>query len=160
MGYPSTSDPKFRGTLESWFRIQPEILVLIRYSQAAGAKVFEFYESFEGLMDRVQTLPPDTCIIAFRQPQLPIRGVVDDGFIARCISNIPDGAEFLVVELTQRVHGQASWFHHGADTSRAELLDILESSRGVAVAAGLYPPWVEDTLKMWSRRWYRTSMVW
>jgi len=95
-------------------------------------------------MDRVQTLPPDTCIIAFRQPQLPIRGVVDDGFIARCISSIPDGAEFLVVELIRRAHGQASWFHRGEDTSHTELLDILESSRGVPVAAGLYPTWFED----------------
>ena len=145
MGYPSTSDPEFRGTLESWFRTQPEILVLIRYSQAAGSKDFEFFESFQGMMDRIQTLPPETCIIAFRQPQLPIRGMVDDQFIARCISNIPDGAEFLVVELTQRVHGKASCFHHCEDTSHAGLLDILKSSRGVAVAAGFYPQWFADT---------------
>lgn len=144
MGYPSTNDPRFRSTLEAWFRTRPEILVLFRYSQAAGSKDFEFYQSFRGLMDRVQTLPPDTCIIAFRQPQLPIRGVVDDGFIARCISSIPDGAEFLVVELIRRARGQASWFHRGEDTSHTELLDILESSRGVPVAAGLYPTWFED----------------
>lgn len=145
MSYAPTTDPKFLGTLEQWFRSQPEILALIRYSHAAGSKDFEFFSSFQSLTDRIRALPPLTCVIAFRQPQLSLRGIVDDEFIVTCLSTIPDGSEYLVVEGVKRVYGQQSWFHHGAGESHAELREDLEQSRGVPVAAGLYPPWLEDT---------------
>ena len=145
MSYPPTNDPTFLRTLESWFDTQAEILLLIRYSYAAGSKDFEFFRSFRSLAERIHKLPPRTCVIAFREPQLPLRGVVADEFIAKCLSEIPDGSEYLVVETTQRVYGQMSWFHHGAGESHAELREELEDSRGIAVAAGLYPPWLHDT---------------
>ena len=145
MSYAPTTDPKFLGILEQWFRSQPEILALIRYSHAAGSKDFEFFSSLQQLSDRMRQLPPRTCVIAFRQPQLPLRGVVDDGFIAKCVSDIPDGSEYLVVETVRRVYGKHSWFHHGAGESHRELHDDLEQSRGIPVAVGLYPPWLEDT---------------
>ena len=145
MSYPPTTDPQFLSTLESWFQTQPEILVLIRYSHAAGNKDFEFYSSFQSLLDKIRELRPRTCVIAFRQPQLPLRGVVDDLFIDRCLSSIPEGTEYLVAEMVRRVAGRASWLHHGAGMSHAELRDDLEESRGTQVAAGLYPPWLEDT---------------
>lgn len=145
MSYPPTTDPKFLGTLESWLRNQPEVLLLIRYSHAAGSKDFEFFSSFQSVADRIRELPPLTCVIVFRQPQLPFRGVVDDGFIADCLSSTPEGSEYLVLEMTRRVYGRESWFHYGVGTSHAELREELEKSRGVAVAVGHYPPWLEDT---------------
>jgi hypothetical protein len=51
MGYMSAADPGFLATLESWLRSQPEILVLIRYSRAAGAKDFEFASCREAIPD-------------------------------------------------------------------------------------------------------------
>lgn len=143
--YESTTDPKFLGTLESWLQSQPEILVLIRYSHAAGSRDFELFSSFQNLADRIRALPPLTSVIAFRQPQLPLRGVVDDELISRCLSSIPDGSEYLVVETVLRMSGQSSWFHHDAGVSHAELRDDLEECRGAPVAAGLYPAWLEDT---------------
>jgi hypothetical protein len=74
MRYASAIDPKFVDMLESWLRGLPEIFVLIRYSAAAGNKDFEFFSSFETLSKRLRQLPPSTSIIAFRQPQLPLRG--------------------------------------------------------------------------------------
>jgi hypothetical protein len=145
MTYPPTTDPKFIGTLESWFRSTPELLVLFRFSHAAGSKDFEFFSSLQALCERVRQLAPRTSVIAFRHPQLPIRGVVDDSFIAKCLSNIPDGSEYLVVETVRRIAGRHSWFHHGAGESHIELRDELEQSRGVLVAAGPYPPWIEDS---------------
>ncbi len=145
MSYTPTTDAKFLGTLELWLRTQREILVLIRYSAAGGAKDFEFFSSFQSLTDRVRCLPPLTCVIAFRQPQLLLRGIVDDEFIGRCLSSIPDGSEYLVVEATRRVYGPQSWFHYGAGVSHAELREELVESRGLPVAVGLYPPWLEDT---------------
>ena len=144
-GYPSTTDQTFLGTLESWLRCQPEILVLIRYSHAAGSRDFEMFTSFQSLADRIRELPPLTSVIAFRQPQLPLRGVVDDEFISRCLSSIPEGSEYLVVETVRRVYGRRSWFHHDAGVSHAELRDDLEECRGTPAAAGLYPAWLEDT---------------
>jgi hypothetical protein len=145
LSYAPTTDPKFLTTLEAWLRSQPEILVLIRSSHAAGAKDFEFFTSFQDLSGRIGQLPPRTCVIAFRPPPLPLRGTVDDSFVAKCLSSIPDGTEYLVVETVRRVDGQMSWFHHGAGELHVELRDDLEQSRGVPVAAGLYPPWLEDT---------------
>jgi hypothetical protein len=135
----------FLGTLAAWLHSQPEVLLLIRHSHAAGARDFELFSSFQDLSDRIRLLPPRTSVIAFRQPQLPLRGVVDDGFIAKCVNSIPDGLEYLVVETTRRLYGRKSWFHHDAGVSHAELRDDLEESRGVGVAVGLYPPWLEDT---------------
>src|SRR5436190_2260537 len=103
ISYSSAIGPDFLSTLESWLRARSEILVLIRRSHAAGSKDFEFFTTFQSLSDRIRELPPLTSIIAFRQPQLPIRGVVDEEFISRCVSNVPHGSEYLVVETVRRV---------------------------------------------------------
>jgi len=140
----STSDERFLTTLEEWLRNQAEILVLIRFSRAAGNKSFEFLTSYGELLDRLRQLLPETSIIAFRHPQLPIRGVVDEEFIRGCLAQIPDGSEFLVVETARRTAGSASWFHDESGVSASELRQALEDSEGMHVAVGQYPPWLED----------------
>jgi hypothetical protein len=144
MTYAATTDPIFLRTLEAWLRVQPEILVLFRYSHAAGSRDYEFFTSFQGLADRLRQLAPRTCVIAFRKPQLPLRGIVDDAFISNCLTSIPKGSEYLVVETTRQTYGQCSWFHHDSGLTHEELRADLEESRGVPVAAGLHPPWLED----------------
>ena len=141
----SATDPDFLGTLERWLSSLPEMLVMIRYSAAAGNRDFEFFSSFEVLSNRISQLPPSTSITAFRQPQLPVRGVVDEVFIASCLIGVPDGSEFLVIETVRRAIGEKSWFHYEAGETHAELLDALENSLGASVAVGPYPPWVRDT---------------
>ena len=146
MGYTSSTDAAFLATLGEWLRGRQEILVLIRYAYAAGSKDFEFYSSFEALAGRLRGLPPRACVTAFRRPQLPMRGVVDDDFIAACVDAIPDGVEYLLAETVRRTHGgRAEFFRHAAGESRAELREDLEASRGRAVAVGPYPPWLRDT---------------
>src|SRR6266567_6709 len=103
MSYAPTTDAKFLETLEAWLRSQSEMLLLIRYSHSAGSKDFELFSSFQSVLDAIRQLPPLTCVIAFRQPQLPLRGVVDDRFIDRCLRSIPDGSEYLTVETVRRV---------------------------------------------------------
>ena len=140
----ASTDKRFLGTLEEWIRSQRELLVLIRYPYAGGNKSFEFFSSAAALHERLRQLPPRTSVIAFRQPQLPLRGIVDDGFIESCLRNIPEGSEFVVVETAQRTFGRAAWFHDMAGETHAELREALEDSRGNTVAAGLYPPWLKD----------------
>ena len=115
----ASTNKAFLGTLEHWLRSQREILVPIRHPYAGGNKSFEFFTSPAALSERLRQLPPRTSVIAFRQPQLPLRGIVDDDFIETCLSNILEGSEFLVVETAQRTYGGAPWFHrHGGRDTR------------------------------------------
>ena len=148
MDYGSATNPEFFNVLESWFGNLAEMLVLIRYSASAGSREFEFFASLDALSARMRELPPRTSIIAFRQPQLTLRGVVDDGFIETCLNQITDGSEFLLVETGRTVAGKASWFHHQDGKTHADLRDALEASRGSPVAVGSYPAWLEDSKEL------------
>src|SRR5512140_3160517 len=136
MTYAPTTDSEFLDRLATWFECQQEMLVLFRYSGAGGAKDFEFFSSLQELSDRMRLLQPRDCVIAFRRPNLPLRGVVDDTFIAKCLSDIPDGSEYLLIETVRRVVGRQSWIRHGDGKSHGELRDDLEESRAVPVAVG------------------------
>jgi hypothetical protein len=144
----STTDKEFLRTVNDWLNIQLEVLVLIRYSRAAGNKSFEFVASFESLRERLKELAPATCVTVFRERQLPLRGCVDDEFIGKCLNSVQDGSEFLVVETALRRARNQSWFHHEAGESREELREVLEGLRGEPVAVGEYPPWLEDGLNV------------
>jgi hypothetical protein len=145
MIYTNTTDKRFLSTLEEWLRTRAEVLTLIRLSRAAGNKSFEFLTSFIALEERLNQLTPETCVTAFGRPQLPIRGVVDDEFIRSCLLQIQNGSEFLSVETVPRNAGNASWYHHEAGTSHSELREALENSKGMPVAVGEYPPWLEES---------------
>jgi hypothetical protein len=140
-----TIDPKFLGTLESWFQSQSQILALVRIRCGAGARDFEFFSSYEALKAEIQKLSAGTWITIFKQPQLPLRGIVDDNFISKCLSSIPDGSEYLIVEAKLTIAGRMSWFHDDSGVSHSSLREDLEGSRGVPVAVGLHPPVFGDT---------------
>lgn len=140
----STADSKFLSTIESWLQSQSEILILIRYSHAAGGKDFEFFFSFAAFAERLRRLPPLTSITAFREHQLPFRSIVDDDFVAKCLDNIPDKTEFLLLETDPQTTGGHSWFHHIAGESHAELRRDLQESFGRRVAVGTYPQFWEE----------------
>ena len=119
--------------------------MLIRYSHAAGSKDFELFTLFATLSKRLRQLSPQTSVIAFRQPQLPLRGVVNEEFITKCLANISDGAEFLILEAVRKDFGRAAWFHHAAGESHIELREELACLKESPVAVGLYPPWLNDS---------------
>ncbi|HEY6971169.1 MAG TPA: hypothetical protein VJA94_18310 [Candidatus Angelobacter sp.] len=144
MDNTSSTDNHFLAMVEQWLQSQPEILVLICYSHAAGTKSFEFFHSFETLSRRLSQLPPRARVTAFRRRQLPLRGTVDDEFIGKCLNHIQDGVEFLMVETVPRTAGGTSWFHMAAGESHGELTEALDQSRGQSVAVGSYPPWLAD----------------
>jgi hypothetical protein len=142
---PCTTDKTFLKTLEDWLRGQSEIMIFVRYSREAGNKSFEFFTSFAALRERLARLKAETCVTAFRKPQLPLRGRVDDDFIGKCLSIIRAGSEFLVLEIDPRMAKQQWLFHHEAGESLDELRQVLEDLRGREVAAGEYPPWMKDS---------------
>ena len=142
---PSTTDKEFLRTLEEWLRRQSEVMILIRNSRAAGSKSFEFFTSFATLKERLARLKAETSVTAFRKPQLPLRGRVDDEFIGKCLSFVPVGSEFLVLETDPRMTAQQWLFHHEAGASADELQQVLEGLRGRQVAVGEYPRWLKDS---------------
>ncbi len=142
---PSTTDKGFLKSLEDWLRDQSEIMILVRYSRAAGNKSFEFFTSFAALRARLVQMKSETSVTAFRKPQLPLRGRVDDEFIVKCLSFIPAGSEFLVLETDPRMATQQWLFHHEAGETPDELQQVLEGLRGRLVAVGEYPPWLKDS---------------
>jgi len=97
---------------------------MIRYSGAAGRKEFGFFSSYESLAGRLKQLPPRTSIIAFREPQLPLRGLADADFISTCLSSLSDNSEFLVVETRGR---DAYW---AAGETQTELRNELQELTG------------------------------
>jgi hypothetical protein len=145
MSLKSAAGEEFLKTLENWLRSQTEVLVLIRYSRAAGDKAFEFHTSFAALRERLRQLPIEACVTVFRNPQLQLRGIVDDEFIGECLSGVPDGSEYAVVETVSTRAGRHSSFNYTAGQSHDELRADLEDMRGRPVAAGEYPPWEEDS---------------
>jgi hypothetical protein len=144
MSLKSVAGEEFLKSLESWLSNQTEVLVLIRYSRAAGNKSFEVHTSLAALQDRLRQLPAEACVTVFRNPQLQLRGIVDDEFIDKCLSSVPDGSEYAVVETVPTIAGPHSSFNYIAGKSHDELKADLEGMRGRSVAAGKYPPWQED----------------
>src|SRR5580765_6701985 len=113
------TDPKVSTTLEKWFRLQPEILARIRRPRS-GSEEFQFFSSHDALTDIMRESVPYTWFTIFEKPQLPLRGVVDDAFIERCLASIPDGSEYLIVETAPTVAGKVSWFHNLSSDVKAE----------------------------------------
>jgi hypothetical protein len=142
---PSTTDKKFLKSLEHWLSDASEIMILVRYSRAAGNKSFEFFKSVPTVKARLAQLKPQTNVIAFRKPQLPLRGRVDDEFIGKCLSFIPEGSEFVVLENDPRMAMAQCLSGHEAGESHAELQEALESLRGRLVSVGEYPPWSQKS---------------
>jgi len=144
MAYQSTSSPDFLRLVEEWIQENQEVLVMIRYSAMAGSKDFEFYYSIDGFKNRLSELPSRTCIIAFRQRQLPLRGKVDAAFINRALETLPDAGEWLLVGLDYIDYGTTGWYQKSTGGTHEELRESLNDFEGENVALGAYPPWLED----------------
>lgn len=130
--------PTFLARVAGWIEQSGEVLVILRYLGAAGAKDFALCRTraeFEGV---VESAPNGTDIEVFRDRQLPIRGVVDDSFIRSALDSLPDGEEYLLVTFETRPGGIISRFGDIGDR-QAELRESLSELIGVEVALGHCP---------------------
>ena len=134
----------FIDTLQGWLGTQSELLLMFRYPNAGGSRDFEVHSSPAAIARRLSRLPPQTSVIAFRKPHLPIRGISTPALIQAALAAIPDGTEFLVVETVLTTYGKRSWYRNASGESHIELREELESSAGRAVMVGSYPPWLAD----------------
>lgn len=137
------SDPNFLPTVARWFAEQPELLVLFCYSRAAGSKDFYLLRSFADFQAELAPLPPQTSIVVFRLPQLPLRGVVNADFVEAACARIPDGAEYLLLLAAREPYLNKS--RHFAGETHQELREHLADEMGETVAVGLYPDWLDES---------------
>jgi hypothetical protein len=142
----SSHNPAFTKRIADWIQAHGEVLVLIRWPNAGGSKSFEFFREMSALMARIAPLPERTSVIVFRQPQLPIRGRVDDELIRRALEHIPEDTEFLIAGLDLVTYGRYSYYTNASGESHDELVATLRDWRqDHRVAVGRYPEWWEDT---------------
>ncbi|HEX7859682.1 MAG TPA: hypothetical protein VF773_05105 [Verrucomicrobiae bacterium] len=141
----STADPQFIGTLRKWFESEPEISFFYRFRNAAGSKEFEFFTSLDAVVRRLKQLPDGTSVTAFRERQLPFRGVVDDFFITEALRTIPEREDYMLAELPSPSASESDWMRFRAGETHSDLLEDLDDLRGTRVALGLYPPWLEES---------------
>jgi hypothetical protein len=141
----ATTDPAFGERVLAWLRERGEVLLLVRYSRAAGSRDVFFVAAPADLAVLLGGLPARASVIAFGERQLPVRGVVDDVFVARAVAALPEGAEYLLVATGPTRYAPRHRTDQVAGEGWAELRADLEEYRGRAVAVGPYPPWLEDT---------------
>lgn len=140
--------PQFLARVRDWIANQGEVLVVLRYLRAGGAKEFSLCQSMADFEQLIAGLPIGTDIEAFRDRQLPLRGIVDDDFISQASTLVGDGAEYLFATLATRVGSIISKNDRLGD-SHADLRADLEDFRDQAVAFGPVPIyWEADSDKL------------
>ena len=129
--------PAFLDRVAGWIAQTGEVLVVLRYLAAAGARDFVLCRSRAEFEALVAWAPTGTDIIAFGDRQLPLRGVVTDAFVAAAQDAVPAGREYLILTEDNRADAPVSAFSTFDD--RENLLDALGHLAGREVAFGECP---------------------
>jgi hypothetical protein len=141
---PDRYDPEREVTAEfiarvaDWIGASGEVLVILRYLRAAGSKDYAFCHTIQEFESLVDAAPIGTDIEAFRRPQLPIRGIVTESFIAEALGAIADGMEYMVVA-QDRQSGSVLCSYGRFGDDHEDLRGDLENLEGRAVALGPCP---------------------
>jgi hypothetical protein len=134
-------DERFVALAQEWIVERGEMLALFRYSRAGGAKDFCFFRRPEDFTVRLETLRPDTSVILFRQPQLSLRGIIDEVLIDKAVSLMRGDAEIIAVVLDEQQGTQAVLW----EETKEEFRTALREHAGRMAAIGSYPPWLDDS---------------
>ncbi len=142
----STANTEFRRRIADAIARNGEVLALFRFHAAAGSRSLEMFVSLEDFDERLSELPPRTSVIMFGEPQLPLRGMVDEQFVSAALRSFPDESDWLLVCRGKTTAGSQSWFHHCFGDSHEELEEELrERCWGEEAAIGREPDWREDS---------------
>jgi hypothetical protein len=130
--------PAFLERVAAWISEAREVLVIVRYLRAAGAKDFALCRTRQEFESLVKSMPRGTDIEVFRDRQLPLRGVVDEAFIECAVRMIPYGHEYLLVTTETQPGSRISRFGD-IGASHVELQESLADLLGSEVALGACP---------------------
>lgn len=126
----------------SWIQESGEVLVIMRYLNAAGATDYAFARTTDDFRKLLDALPVGTDTIVFRDRQLPLRGAVNDDFIDSVKSLIRDGDEYLYVKGQTLTPGDIRSFGEMGDTHNCMEEDLREHI-GDEVAIGHCPSFID-----------------
>jgi hypothetical protein len=129
---------KFLDTVNGWIGQAGEVLVVVRYLRAGGAKDFTLCRSREEFAALVAHVPLGTDIEVFRDPQLPLRGVVDETFVAAAEAAVTPGQEYVILTEAKKAGTPISSFS-AFDIDREFLKEILRDLAGQRAAFGRCP---------------------
>lgn len=136
--------PAFLDIVRAWIDDSGEVLVVMRYLCSAGAKDFALITSAAEFDCLLAICPVGTDIIVFREPQLPLRGIVDTALISRIHDMLKDEEEYLIVDKTE-IRTDDPRLRARFDSTES-LIDDLENLRGRDIAAGPCPAfWKVDS---------------
>jgi len=145
--YQSVTDPSFLQTVLDWMSQNGSVLCLIRYHGGASKGEYRIFDSKRELLNCLENLSPRTNVIVSGEPQLQMRGIVDENFISEALNRIPDGKNWLLVGLEAQTAGRQSWFHESSGSSCAELESELRDNYcwGRPVAIGQEPDMMQSS---------------
>jgi hypothetical protein len=144
----STHDEYFLRTARTWLAERGDLFVMLRLAYAGGQREYRFVRSEDDLMHWMDRLPSRTSVIIFRQPQLMLRGRVEDSFMAQAVECLSNEVGFVLH--TPDYRGELAIRIEGCGLNREgggypDLIEYLDELRGEWVAIGPDPPWLKDT---------------
>lgn len=134
--------PRFVETVLKWIESSKEVFFVLRYLRGGGAKDYGFVTNRDELHHLIDLCPTGTDMIFFRDPQLPIRGVVDEQFIANASRQIEDGTEYLCVCMRPQSQGDPRLRGDMGDML-ASMVEDLQEVFGEPVSLGSCPPFID-----------------
>jgi hypothetical protein len=129
--------PAYLSTVRDWIAATGEVLVIMRYLCGGGSKDFALVTSPEEFDQLVDVCPMGTDIIVFRDPQLPLRGVVDDAFVKQVQDLLHDQDEYLFLNMKPEKPNDPRCF--GEFDYLINLKSDLEEMEGKTIAIGRCP---------------------
>ncbi len=128
----------FENTVRQWITQQGEVVILLDHIFTSPIPYLCL--RFEPLMEDISKLNliPGSTIIALKEYDLPVRGVVDDAFIHKAIAMLPQETECIL--MLPDIKGNFHYEKH-LETS-AEFLEEIDKYRGQIAVFGKFP-WYE-----------------
>jgi hypothetical protein len=128
----------FLQRVAAWINGTGEVLVILRFLRAAGAKNFALCRTRQEFESLVKCVPRGTDIEVFRDRQLPLRRVVNESFIESAVRMIREGDEYLLVTIETQPGSRISRFGD-IGASHDDLRESLAELMGSEVAFGACP---------------------
>ena len=135
--------PNYLATVDSWIAGTGEVLVIVRYLWGGGAKDYSLVTTPEMFRSLINACPKGADIIVMRDPQLPLRGIVDNEFIQRAKKSVGNDQEYMFVCMMSG-NDQDPRCRGGFDIGHAMLEDDLSEEMENHVAFGPCPEFIAD----------------